>query len=381
MARYKRLPLDKLVVDERYQRPLDHKRVKRITEDFDERKLGVLEVSERNGRAAVFDGQHRLAVLRLRGEADAPCLAHENLTPEEEAELFVGIQNDRRGILPVDKFKARVFSGEQRAVLINKAVTEAGFEIYQGSSETLGRRKQISAIGAVDRIYGRYGVLGLTETLSFIADLWEGDKDSTHGLFLLGVASFIAGYGHRITDVERDKLRAVAPVVLIRRATADAHTSGGSGYGDKIPTRIVAEMRKITGLRGTPRRMPMLRDLEQLLEHAEEGNGNGATSASEASGSEEGIHRVEMSTLKRSHYRILAALYDGPKAQGDIWTNTGLGSGTTSQGVRILERDGFIVRQGEKVLRGRSSVVWMLTDKGHEELQKADPRTGHPIAA
>jgi hypothetical protein len=57
-----------LFADPSYQRDLDPKRVTKMVSEFDQRLVGVLEVSARgNGRFAILDGQHRWA---------ATCRAH-----------------------------------------------------------------------------------------------------------------------------------------------------------------------------------------------------------------------------------------------------------------------------------------------------------------
>jgi hypothetical protein len=48
-----------LFADPTYQRDLDPKRVTKMVAEFDQRLVGVLEVSARgNGRFAILDGQH-----------------------------------------------------------------------------------------------------------------------------------------------------------------------------------------------------------------------------------------------------------------------------------------------------------------------------------
>src|SRR3954452_18659822 len=104
MSKYRRIATDEIVVDERYQRPVEDYRVQKIAEHFDETLFGVLEVSRRNGTCAVFDGQHRLEAARRIGLGVVPCLVHEGLSPEDEAQLFVRLQRERKNINPNDRF-------------------------------------------------------------------------------------------------------------------------------------------------------------------------------------------------------------------------------------------------------------------------------------
>lgn len=246
MSRYKRVPLNTLKVDERYQRPLDEKRVAKIARDFDERLFGTLEISQRNGKSAVFDGQHRLAAAQQLGMKDVPCLVHSNLEPEEEARLFVALQQNRRGIKPVDKFVARVFAGDEQAVEVDSIIREVGYEVRPSNG---GRTGAIQAITTVEWVYRRYGAKHLTTTLEFIRDLWAGDDHSTDGSLVSGVAQFLDGYGNRVGDAQLERLGEVSPTLILRRALGQLQ-----GGGIHARHQVDAELRKVSGVRGRPTR-------------------------------------------------------------------------------------------------------------------------------
>jgi hypothetical protein len=244
MSRYKRVPLDVLEIDDRYQRPLNKGRVAKMVKEFDERRFGVLEVSQRNGHASVFDGQHRLEVARALGMKDVPCLVHGNLTPEEEAELFVALQRERRGVSQIDRFRARVFMSESTAVAINEIVTEAKFRIRRDGADA-GHLYSIQAITSLEHVYERGN---LPETLALLRELWGGDTKSTDGGLIEGLSILLEGYGHRLDDATMARLRGTPPLVILRRAIG--HSGGGRSKGQMV----AAEIRKVAGLRGAPRR-------------------------------------------------------------------------------------------------------------------------------
>src|ERR1700727_952864 len=241
------VPLDRLIVDKRYQRPLDKARVERMTSGFDPRLLGTLEVSERNGKVAVFDGQHRLAVLQALGHEDAPCLVHQALSPQEEANLFVELQRQRRPIRPVERFHAALFSGDPTAKKIKRIVEKAGWRIAKSSSGNRHDSDGIRAISTLESVFRQHGPDGLSQTLA-LANIWKGDPNATDALLLAGLATFIDAYGDRIDDDARERLAAVAPRTIVRRATG-----GGPGGGNLTARKFIyAELRKISGVRGRP---------------------------------------------------------------------------------------------------------------------------------
>src|SRR4051812_48374674 len=90
-----------LFADPAYQRDAQAKRVARMAAEFDQRLVGVLEVSKRpDSRFAILDGQHRhAAVLQVQG-ADAllVCQVYEGLTEQDEARLFREINARRKAL-------------------------------------------------------------------------------------------------------------------------------------------------------------------------------------------------------------------------------------------------------------------------------------------
>lgn len=245
---FETLPLSKLVVDGHYQRALDPKRVHEIAENFDPRLLGTLEVSIRNGKAAVFDGQHRLAALRELKLPAAPCLSHKGLSAKDEAALFVALQRQRRNIRPYERFRAMVFSGDPAARGIKRIVDRAGFKVGSHYGVEFEQAGGIGGIVTLERIYKRQGPQGLAATLE-LAKLWAGEPKCTDAMLLEGLASLLEGYGDRVDDVARERLAAVPARTIIRRATGGDMPGGGSAAGRRY---VLAELRKIAGVRGRP---------------------------------------------------------------------------------------------------------------------------------
>ncbi len=238
MATYKKVSVAELINDDRYQRPIDEKRVAKIATDFNPRLLGVLEISKRNGKSAVIDGQHRLAAIDLLGMDKVACMVHTDLSPQDEAVLFVELQSKRKTINAVDRFRALVFAGDETAVTINDIVESAGWVVGD----------TIRAVVSLQNIYKRGGASLLDETLGFAASTWAGDDKTTDGYFLEGVSEIIAGYGGRLGAEETTKLAALSPSVYLRRAMGQM--AGGGSHARRHA--VAAALRKVAGVRGRP---------------------------------------------------------------------------------------------------------------------------------
>lgn len=245
---FQTMSLEKLVVDKRYQRPLDPKRVQKIVDEFDPRLLGALEVSVHNGKAAIFDGQHRYAALKRLKAASAPCLAHHKLDAKDEATLFVALQRERRNIRPYERFRAMVFSGDPAAREIKRIVEGAGYKIGSHYGPEFEQSGGIGGVVTLERIYRRQGAAGLKATLG-LAELWKGEPKSTDAMLLEGLAALFAGYGTRLDGTACRRLADVPARTILRRAMGGDMPGGGSAAARKY---VFAELRKIAGVRGRP---------------------------------------------------------------------------------------------------------------------------------
>lgn len=243
MSRYKKVPLDQLVVDDAYQRVLDEARVERIAEEFDPALLGTLEVSTRNGKAAVFDGQHRLAALRRRGASTAPCLVHDGLTVAEEAALFVALQTQRKPLRPLDRFKARLVAGDPDAIDIKAVVEQHGYTVGEGGDHP----HSIGAVTALDRAYARGGADLLDQALTLLGT-WRDEPRGTDGALIEGLAIAAEKFGSHPRWVNvAAALEQITATSLLRKAMAMMETGGGSS---SRPWAVARQVGLLVGIRG-----------------------------------------------------------------------------------------------------------------------------------
>ena len=88
MQSIERIALSEICI-EPYQRVLNNARVKRIADNFDPARVGVLLLSKRGPHSyAIVDGQHRLCAMRQIGVQDAVCIVVVGMSYEDEANYF-----------------------------------------------------------------------------------------------------------------------------------------------------------------------------------------------------------------------------------------------------------------------------------------------------
>lgn len=219
MSKYEQVPISTLKVDERYQRDIDQRHIKKIAEDYDEALLGVLEVSRRTANEyVVFDGQHRLEVLRLKNKAYAPCIVHENLTPEQEADLFKRLQDGRKQLTPIDRFKARLFAGDPTAISIKDVLGHFDLKVGTGPGT-------VNAVVSVERAFRRGNLSNTFQMLN----VWRGDKGWLEGSLIDGLSRFLDLYPDADRDHAQTRWQEISPTVVLRRSTEFVSSSKAGG--------------------------------------------------------------------------------------------------------------------------------------------------------
>lgn len=182
--------IDDLGVDPDYQRSLDTARADAIARDFDPMRLGTVVVSRRGkGSDVIVDGQTRCAGAQTAGYGglEVRCEVFEGLSKQEEAGLFLKLNNGRKAVAALDKYKARLVAEEPIALEIEAIVRALKLRIGAGK-----RQHTISAIRAVESVHRRQR--NLARSLSVLVG-WAGDDPFVfHGDLIQSMSLFLAHY-------------------------------------------------------------------------------------------------------------------------------------------------------------------------------------------
>lgn len=254
------IPLDDLKVDApKRQRKLRTRRVNQIYRKFDPNALGQGTVSERdNGDLILLDAQHRLEAMRKRINDGLPapsaleCRVFKGLTEEEEARLFLTINETNRPSM-LDRWFPRIAAGDEELVgEIATALDKWGWEV----SGTTGRGK-ITAVASLEWV-AREGVevcerldadINLVDlVLQVITDAWGHESANVNGDLLRGIGALLsanAASGIKLDRLTR-KLREFPgqAVGLMSSARANANIRRTS------PAMAVADLLTLTYNRG-----------------------------------------------------------------------------------------------------------------------------------
>ncbi|WP_328842826.1 DUF6551 family protein [Streptomyces sp. NBC_00258] len=179
-------------------RPVDRSWVARkIREGYDVKRIGVPTVSARgDGTFVWLDGQNRgaLCVAAGSGATKISMMVFRSLTLAEEAELFLGL-NDNRRVAPIYKFLAEVTAGRKEALEITRIAGQFGWTVSDA-----GGPSNIAAVAALNSIFRstKPGGATLRATLKIVTQAWGHTPDSVNAHLLLGLASVLNEAPHLI---------------------------------------------------------------------------------------------------------------------------------------------------------------------------------------
>lgn len=227
-----------------YQRDIDTKKVAKIVSNFNEHKLGVIKVSYRDGRYYVFDGQHRLAAVKLlNGGKDTTikCEVHYGLSYEDEARLFAEQYDGATKVDVLCRYKALYESGDERVIQLKDIVEDSGFKL---DFTRLKGDNRLVCVAALNTMLTKLGEEQMRRCLNLIKKTWNGESTSLDKEIISGMTILFDLYKDDIQEsVFVRKLKGVEPIVLKRKGKSDLLTKGDVRYAKAIFMEYNANLR------------------------------------------------------------------------------------------------------------------------------------------
>lgn len=213
---HKEVPIEKLDAMLNYQRDIDMKRVAILSSDeyFDENEVDEVKVSVRqDGAMKVCDGQHTIAILKMRGWKTVPCELRYGLSVEEENDWFTITntkekpQNRKRTLTSQINGTYEKNKSEQD---FNNTIKALGFKLDIFGEES-GNDYKIKCPAKLLEVYKEYStnknVNGFVECMDLIKGCWNDNSKSLQWNFIRGMFDFYETYKDGF-----DKKRFVASV-------------------------------------------------------------------------------------------------------------------------------------------------------------------------
>ena len=174
------VPLDRLEIDERYQRATDSPKSMRLVRGmvlcWDWRLCAPLIVSRReDGRLFVVDGQHRLAGARERGDLPhLPCVIAMHADHADEANTFVALNLKRQKLSQGDVFNASLAAGDEAAAVVLDLVERAGLSFARSHSPQSWKPGQLFCGPALMRHVRAHGGEAVSNALVALSEAYAG---------------------------------------------------------------------------------------------------------------------------------------------------------------------------------------------------------------
>lgn len=184
------LKVKDLIVDD-YQRQLRVSNVTKIVKNYNPVGFGLLQVSHRDGRYFVFDGQHRLEAAKRLKMATVECLVYEGMSYEDEANAWKYFNSASTKPTQLDRAKVELITGDPLAVELDKCVSRAGFYI---DYENQGANGGIAAYLTLKKVFIENGEMNLIHTLSILRGAFDFERKAFQESTIYGVSNFLVEY-------------------------------------------------------------------------------------------------------------------------------------------------------------------------------------------
>lgn len=157
-----------ITVESLYQRPIDQSRVDDIVRGFTWRSFGALVVvPQEGGGYHVTDGQHRLEAARRHPHVTVvPAVIVKADDVHQEAEIFVGINKNRKNVSALELFFAKLTANDPDAVEVVQVSKKAGIRIPKCPREY--RPCDSIAVTAIQGLISKHGATRAQERLRML---------------------------------------------------------------------------------------------------------------------------------------------------------------------------------------------------------------------
>ena len=224
-----------LISSQPYQRDINQKEVAYIVSNFDPHKLGVIKVSRRGGKDYVYDGQHRIAALKvLNGNENCfvKCEVHYGLTYEDEAKYFAEQYLGAKKVDLIYRWRALYEAKSEPVYSIVNSVRAIGIEVKFTKGKAPNR---IIAFKQLNDMWIKLGSEKTLRVLTLLKRAWENDMNGFDGNILLGVREFFDTYGDEIhEDTFIKQMKKQIPSLLIVEGKKDKLSKNGLNYAKVI---------------------------------------------------------------------------------------------------------------------------------------------------
>ena len=207
-----------------YQRPVRQSHVNKLVRQWDPTYLTPIEVSYRDGKYNVVNGQHRLsAIKKMTGGKDVmvKCLVYTGLTYQQEAAMYYLLDKTSGHLKLANAMNALLESGTDPSIIdIKQRIERAGFT--WALDKPAGVTYEIKPVREIINAYQKLGGHTFSRMLGLMAGAWHGTQNSLKSGMISGMALFLKTHETELEDYEFiRRLSQVDPAEIIQLAQVD----------------------------------------------------------------------------------------------------------------------------------------------------------------
>lgn len=223
------IPLAELRPHPKAQRPFDQKWADQLASMFDPEKMQLIVVSRtKSGRNFIVDGQHTahgaLQFVGGDGAQSVLCRVFDGDDDAKAAERFLAMNQGRRGVCAIDRFKVSVVQGDPISVGVLAVLEKHGLRV-----ERTRNAGTVQAVDACRSVFNRKSGARLFEAvIRTLREAWGDNPDAYSGQLVRGLGLLFAKWGGEAdSDILAHKLaKSGTPADWIGRAKTVAGTMG-----------------------------------------------------------------------------------------------------------------------------------------------------------
>lgn len=163
-----------------YQRPVRPAHVRQLIRKWDHNYLTPIEVSFRDGKYNVINGQHRIEAMKKMNHGEdlvVQCLVYTGLTYQQEAAMYYLLDKTSGHLKLANAIKALMESGTDPELMdIKQRIERAGFT--WALDRPSGATYEIKPVREIINAYQKLGGQAFSRMLGLMAGTWHGAQNS-----------------------------------------------------------------------------------------------------------------------------------------------------------------------------------------------------------
>ncbi len=206
------IPKDLLYVDPQYQRGTASRRsqalIRKLVEEFNWSKFQPITVTALETAYAVIDGQHRaIAAIMHPSVHEVPCWVVSAPDIKAQARVFLGVNEDRNQIHPLQVYKAQLAAKHPDALQIDAVCRAAGVTLayFIPNGGSLPPRTT-QAVSTIRKLLVQHGEGPVRAVLRTLAEAYPDTPGQIRGQVITAIATLFVKHRDRIDEARLIKV-------------------------------------------------------------------------------------------------------------------------------------------------------------------------------